>query len=128
MRLLVGKMFDLLLNNKVDYKKKWFKVGEKERKLYDFLRVKKWKKYFPTYDPDSFDKRQHSWNEIIMAMCQAELVHETIVILSCVPIIFSVWFGATPAFVITSVFAAMFDLTFVMIQRYNRPRVLKILK
>ena len=30
-------------------------------------------------------------------------------------------------FIITSVLAALFDLTFVMIQRYNRPRILKLI-
>ena len=35
-------------------------------------------------------------------MCQAELVHETIILFSCVPIIASVWFGALPVFVITN--------------------------
>ena len=127
MRLLVGSLFDLLMNNKVDYSKKWFRVGKTEQTLYKILRVKKWKKYFPTYDSNAFDKKQRSWNEIAQAMCQAELVHETIVILSFVPIVFSLWFGATLVFVLTSIFSALFDLIFVMIQRYNRPRVLKML-
>ena len=89
--------------------------------------MKKWKKYFPTYDPNVFDKKQHSWDEIAAATCQSELVHETIVVLSFLPIVFSVWFGATLVFTLTSIFSALFDLTFVMIQRYNRPRVLKVL-
>lgn len=127
MRLLVGSLFDLLMNNKVDYSKKWFRVGKTEQTLYKILRVKEWKKYFPTYDSNAFDKKQRSWNEIAQAMCQAELVHETIVILSFVPIVFSLWFGATLVFVLTSIFSALFDLIFVMIQRYNRPRVLKML-
>ena len=128
MRLLVGYSFNLLLNNKVDYSKKWFRVGKTEQKLYAFLKVKKWKKHFPTYDPSLFDNCQHSWNEIVMAMCQSELVHETIVILSFLPILFSLRFGATLVFVFTSVLSAAFDLTFVIIQRYNRPRVLRIIK
>ena len=128
MRLFVGAFFKLLLNNRVDYNKKWFRVGEKEQRLYAFLRVKKWKKFFPTYDPDTFDKSKHSWREIVMAMCQAELVHESIVILSFLPIILSIWLEGAAAFVLTSVFAAVFDLIFVVIQRYNRPRVLRIIK
>ena len=127
MRLFVGGVFDLALNNKVDYNKKWFRVGQVEQKLYGVLKVKKWKKYFPAYDPNVFDEKQHSWNEIAAATCQSELVHETIVVLSFLPIVFSVWFGATVVFVLTSIFSALFDLTFVMIQRYNRPRVLKVL-
>lgn len=128
MRLFVGHSFKLLLKNQIDYKRKWFTVGKKEQKLYEFLRVKRWKKHLPTYDPDAFDKRQHSWHEIIMAMCQSELVHEMIVVLSFVPIVFSLWFGATFVFIFTSLLSATFDLLFVIIQRYNRPRVLKIIK
>ena len=61
-------------------------------------------------------------------MCQAELVHEMIVVLSFVPIVAGVWFGAYPVFVITSALAAMLDLMFVMVQRYNRQRVIKLMK
>ena len=127
MRLFVGGVFNSLLNNKVDYNKKWFKVGKTEQNLYRLLKVKKWKKYLPTCDANAFDKKEHSWDEIAQTMCQSELVHETIVILSFLPIVFSIWFGATLAFVLTSLFSALFDLMFVMIQRYNRPRVLKML-
>lgn len=127
MRLLVGGILNFVLKNKVDYNKKWFKVGKTEQKLYKILRVKNWKKFFPTYDKDVFDKNKYSWGEIAGAMCQSELVHETIVVLSFLPIFASRWFGATLVFVLTSVFSALLDLTFVMIQRYNRPRVMKIL-
>lgn len=116
MRLLVGGIFDRVLNNRVDPNRKWFQVGKVEQKLYEILKVKRWKSYLPTYDPDAFDKRQRTWGEIAGAMCQAELIHETIAALSFLPILASIWFGAP-----------LFDLTFVMIQRYNRPRVLKIL-
>ena len=51
-----------------------------------------------------------------------------IVVLSFVPIVAGVWFGVYPVFVITSILAAMFDLIFVMIQRYNRQRVIKLMK
>lgn len=126
MRLFIGELFNLLLKNQVDFNRKWFRVGNAEQKLYKLLKVKKWKKFLPTYDPNSFDKSRHSWGEIAGAMCQSELVHETIIILSFLPILFSLWFGATLVFVLTSIFSALFDLMFVIIQRYNRPRVLKL--
>ena len=55
-------------------------------------------------------------------------MHETIVVLSFVPIVAGVWFGEYPVFVITSALAAMLDLMFVMVQRYNRQRVIKLMK
>ena len=80
----------------------------------------------PTYDSSLFDPTLHSWEEIAKAMCQAELVHEVNIAASFVPILLAVWVGALPVFVITSVLAAGYDLLFVMLQRYNRPRVLRL--
>lgn len=128
MRLAVGLIFDLTLNNHVDYAHPWFRLRRFETALYDHLQVGKWKAALPTYDPEAFDRHQHSWDEIAQAMCQAELVHEVIAALSFLPIVASLWLGATVVFVVTSILAAAFDLTFVVIQRYNRPRVLKIVE
>ena len=61
-------------------------------------------------------------------MCQAEIVHEVIVVLSFLPLLAAIPFGAFPVFLITSLLAAMYDLTFVIMQRYNRPRILKYLQ
>ena len=127
MRLLVGGFFHAVLKNKVDYHKKWFRVGKREHRLYRLLKVKKWKKFIPTYDPEAFDSGLHSWEEIAGAMCQSEWVHETIAVLSFLPILASFWFGATRVFLGTSLFAAAVDVTFVILQRYNRPRVLKMI-
>ena len=41
----------------------------------------------PTYDPTLFGPQIHSWDEIAQDMCQAELVHETIVVFSFLPIV-----------------------------------------
>ena len=60
--------------------------------------------------------------------CQAELGHETIVVLSFVPIVAGHWLGGYLAFIITSILAAMFDMMFVIMQRYNRQRILKLIK
>lgn len=50
-------------------------------------------------------------------------MHEIIIPLSFVPVIAARWFGVLPVFLITSVLAAGMDLLFVILQRYNRPRV-----
>ncbi len=80
----------------------------------------------PTYYPDTFSPKKHTWSEIAQAMCQSELVHEVNVILSFVPIIVTIWFGSFFVFLITSIGGAVFDLIFVVMQRYNRARVIKI--
>ena len=59
---------------------------------------------------------------------QAELGHETIAVLSFLPILAGNWFGAYPVFVITSILSALFDLMFVAMQRYNRQRIVRLIK
>ena len=127
-RLSVGVVIDSIMHNKADYHKKWYQVHEAEMKLYQKLKVKKWKNKMPTYDMDVFDVSKHSWDEIIQATCQSELVHETNVILSFLPIIASIWFGSIEVFIITSILSAIFDLMFVFMQRFNRSRILKMTK
>ncbi len=127
MRLMVGLFYQKKYNNKINYNKKRFYVGEREVTLYRRLQVKRWKKHLPTYRSEFFDPQTKTYEQIIMATCQSELVHETIVILSFLPIIASVWFGATEIFIITSVVAAIIDTLFVILQRYNRPRILRLL-
>ncbi len=128
MRLLVGEIYDRTLHNRLDYNRRWFQVSNAEKKLYRFLRVKSWKAHMPTYDPTVFDPKLHTWDEIAQAMCQSELVHETIIVLSFIPLLETIWFGDLPVFLITSVLAACYDSLFVILQRFNRPRILKLIK
>lgn len=128
MRLLVGFAFDRLLQAPVDCEGKWFRVGDREQRFYERLNVKRWKGNIPTYDPSEFDSGLHSWGEIAQAMCRAELVHETIMVLSFLPILAAIPFGELWVFVLTSLFAACLDGVFVIVQRYNRPRVMRLLR
>ena len=124
----MGLVFNLTMNNKANYKKRWYQVSHWERSLYETLKVKKWKGKMPTYETSLFDPKKHTWEEIIQAMCQAELVHETIVVLSFLPILAGIWFGDFPVFIITSLVAAMVDMSFVIMQRYNRQRIMKVMR
>lgn len=128
MRLAVGHIVDLILDNHVDYNKPWFHSHQVESKLYELLRVKHWKANMPSYDPSLFSPALHSYDEIAQAMCQAEIVHEIIAVLSFVPLLFVGIFGSFPVFLITSVLSACFDMSFVVMQRYNRPRIIKIIE
>ena len=47
-------------------------------------------------------------------------------VLSFVPVAFSVWFGSLGVFLITSFAAFLFDSVFVILQRYNRPRLMRL--
>lgn len=127
-RLLVGALYSLIMKNQADYTKKWYQVHSWESKLYSLLKVKTWKNKLPTYDPESFSRQKHTWDEIAQAMCQSELVHETNMVLSFLPLIASFWFGSFFVFLITSLCGAAFDLCFVVIQRYNRSRIMRIIR
>ena len=127
MRLMVGLAFHATMRNKADYRKRWYQISKREMAVYEKLKVKKWKRRMPTYDPALFDPRLHTWEEIVQAMCQAELVHETIAVLSFLPILAGIWFGEYPVFIVTSVLSAACDMVFVIMQRYNRQRVTKLL-
>lgn len=128
MRLFVGYAFDICMKNRADYSRKWYQCRRWEGKLYKWLKVKKWKGKLPSYNGADFDPGKHSWSEIAQAMCQAELVHEVIAVLSFVPILFSCWFGQLLIFAITSLCAAAFDMLFVIMQRYNRPRIIRLIQ
>ena len=127
MRLMVGFIFNLVMNNRADCKKRRWHVTTREMRLYEHIKVERWKGKMPTYHSSSFDHTAHSWEEIVQAMCQAELVHETIAVLSFLPVAAGIWFGDFPVFIITSAIAAMVDMTFVIIQRYNRGRILRLI-
>lgn len=127
MRLLVGLSFQAVMQNRAEPGRRWYRVGKREMAVYETLKIKRWKRKIPTFDNARFNPQLHSWNEIAQAMCQAELVHETIMILSFLPIAEGIWFGMYPVFIITSVLAARYDLMFVMTQRYNRQRIFSLL-
>ena len=128
MRLIVGYIIDAKYHNHMDYTKKWFREKAFERKLYDMIKVKKWKKHLPTFTPEYFNLKERSVSAIIEATCQAEVVHEVIMLFCFVPVISSIWFGSLGVFLITSCASFLFDGIFVVIQRYNRPRLMRLLK
>lgn len=127
-RLAVGHLIDTKYHNRMDYTKKWFIEKAFERKLYKTIQVKKWKKWLPTYNPQDFDLKSCSVTDIVQVTCQAEVVHEVNMVLSFIPVVFSVWFGSVGVFIITSCAAFLFDSIFVIIQRYNRPRLIRLMK
>lgn len=128
MRLAVGYLVDARYHNRIDYTKKWFEERAFERKLYKMLRVKKWKKRLPTYNPQDFDIKSRSVTEIVQVTCQSEIVHEVNMVLSFIPVIFSIWFGTFGVFLLTSILAFIFDSLFVIMQRFNRPRLIRLIQ
>ena len=128
MRLLVGTVVNGIMKNKANYKNIWFREKRFENKLYKLMRVRKWKKYLPTYDVNTFDTSQKTVQDIAEATCQAEIVHEVIMLFSLLPIVTIPFLGGAVAMIITSILAMLFDSLFVILQRYNRPKLIKVMK
>lgn len=121
-RLLIG----YLVPNQWNPNGWWFRPRRFEAALFRAIRIQKWKLHMPTYDPSKFSLKHNSYETLLKNMCQAELVHTVIIPFSFVPLLFSIPWGEFWVFFATSFLAACFDLLFVMMQRYNRPRIMKI--
>lgn len=105
---------------------RWFSEKPWEKRLYRVLRVKRWKGRALTFDPGDFSLQAHTAEEVVNSMCHAEAVHELIIPLSMSSLLFAIPFGSLAAFLITALLAVAFDLSFVIIQRFNRPRLMRI--
>ena len=129
MRLIVGEAVTLICKNReFNVNSPIFRIHRFEKRLYEILRVKKWKKYAITAKPEQFDIRKNTPEEILSSVFQAELGHLIMAVLSFVPLILIIPYGAPVVFAVTSVFGCLLDLVFVMIQRYNTPRVIKFME
>jgi len=126
MRLIVGFAVPKFTRYRFDYRKPWFRPKKWEVSLYQKLKVKQWKGHLPTYAPGQFSLKTNSTLQVIQNMCGAEVVHEAIMVLSFLPLLLVPVFGEFPVFLITSVLSALFDSIFVIAQRYNRPRLVRI--
>lgn len=124
MRFIVGTV----ISHHYSYRHNWFAEHKFEKRLYKLLKVKKWKKFMPTADIKKYSLRENTLEEIANNMCRNEVIHEVIAVLSYVPILFGIFAGAYPVFIITSVLASMIDMIFVVMQRYNRPRIIKLIE
>lgn len=127
MRLAVGFFIPLLIK-KYNYRNRWFRPKKWEADLYRKLKVKTWKRKLPTFDPSQFSTDHYTLPEIAQNMCQAEMVHLVIVVLSFVPLAFVPLFGVFPVFLATSLVAGLIDCVFIIAQRYNRPRLIRIIE
>ncbi len=124
-RIIMGNVTKLI---DVNPDSTWFREKKFEKTLYRILKVKKWKGSALTYNPESFSLKANSLESIAHTMTKSELDHWVNEIISLSAVLFSLIWGKLWIFVITSVAAMLFDAQFIVIQRYNRPRVMRIIK
>lgn len=106
----------------------WFRQHRFEPHLYKALRVRRWKNKLPSYDPAAFSLQDADPKTIIQNSCNAELIHEICIVTGFLPLVMVPFVGAFWVFFLTSVATALADSLFVILLRYNRPRLVRILK
>lgn len=126
-RIIMGNVSKLFKKN-INYKQWWFKERKFEKRLYKFLKVKNWKDKALTYNPESFSLKEHSLEEIVNTMAKSEVDHWINEAISISTMFFAIPWGKFWIFFVTALAAMIFDSQFIIIQRYNRPRVVKLLE
>lgn len=125
-RIIMGNV-SKLFKQQINYEQWWFKEKKFEKEFYEILHVKQWKDKALTYNPESFSLKQHSLEEIANTMVKSELDHWINEIISLTTLLFAIPWGQFWIFLITAIAAMIFDAQFIVIQRHNRPRIIKIL-
>jgi len=126
-RIIMGNVSKLFKKH-INYKQWWFKERKFEKKLYEFLHVKEWKGKALTYNPEDFSLKENSLEKIANTMAKSETDHWINEIISASTLLFAIPWGAFGIFLISAIVAMIFDSQFIIIQRYNRPRIVKILE
>lgn len=82
----------------------------------------------PSYNPNGYEVGKNaSLEDVANTTCRNEVIHTVIAVLSYIPLLFTIWFGAFWVFFITSIIASLVDTTFVIMQRFNRPRLVRVI-
>lgn len=129
-RLVIGWLVKALSEKDYNYDNLWLREKKWEKKVYKVLHVHSWKDKFPTYAPDSFDLK-NGLKSVIQETAIAEIVHTVIIPLSYLPLVFAIIFSDLTdiiVFGITGLVAGLVDFLFVIVQRYNRPRLLRVMR
>ena len=87
-----------------------------------------WKGKALTYNPEQFDLKENSLEKIVNTMTKSEVDHWINEAISISTMFFGLIWGKAWIFVLTAIAAMIFDSQFIIIQRYNRPRIVKILE
>lgn len=125
LRIIMGNVTKLF---KIHRNQRFFRELPFEKRIYKLLRVRKWKEKVLTYNPGAYDVKNHTLPEIANTMCKSETDHWINVIISLTTLLFSLLWGKLPIFLISAIAAILFDSQFIIVQRYNRPRVMNVIE
>lgn len=126
-RIIMGNVLKLFKKH-ITYKQYFFKEKKFEKKFYDLIKVKSWKDKVLTYAPQEFDLKENSLETVANNMAKAELDHWINSLISISTISFGFISNVFWPFIVSAIFAMAFETQFIVLQRYNRPRVVKIIE
>lgn len=126
-RIIMGNVLKLFKKH-ITYKQYFFKEKKFEKKFYDLIKVKSWKDKVLTYAPQEFDLKENSLETVANNMAKAELDHWINSLISISTISFGFISNVFWPFIVSAIFAMAFETQFIVLQRYNRPRVVKIIQ
>lgn len=128
MRLLVGFAVMRIRRGRTKEDRKPFSLHAAERRFCEKIRIKKWKRFAPTYKKELFCVERSDLKPLMHAMVDAQIGHSIMAVLSLAPMFLSGVLGGFAAFLSTSLLFCCFDLGFVMLQKYNRARLSRVLQ
>lgn len=111
-----------------DYRHPWFQKRPFEAGLYRFLHVRLWKDRVLTFDPAAYDFQNRTLDELATTMAKSETDHWINEAISLFSLLFALIWGCFPAFLISALCAMLFDAQFIVVQRYNRPIVVRLIE
>ena len=126
-RIILGNV-SKLFKKKINYKQKWFQELKFEKSLYKLLRVKEWKDKAFTYNPRDFSLKDRALEDILNTTAKSEVDHWINEAISVSTMFFGLIWGRPWLFIISALCAMIFDSQFIIIQRYNRPRLAKVVQ
>lgn len=124
LRILMG---ELTYKLKINYRHPFYTPRKFEKHLFKLLNVRRWKDKVLTFEPDKYDFKNRTLEQLATTMSKSELDHWINEIISLFSLVFIFLWGCAPAFIITAVLAMIFDAQFIVVQRYNRPIVLRLM-
>ncbi len=126
-RLLAETICEGVFENGINSSAEWFKTSEAEERFYGFLGIKYLKRNLPKFERTDFSLTRQSLQDIIDAGCEIEAEHEVNIAVSMLGIFLTFAFGYTGVFAAFAAGAVLYDLLFIAVQRYNRPRLETVL-
>lgn len=108
-----------------------FKEYSFEAKLYEIIKVKKWKKYLPegakvmknAFDKQHLEKKEEAYYvRFTQELCRAEVLHWFHLLLLLLV------FSSSSYWIYIYIYVVVSNVPCIIAQRYNRPRLLNIIK